>query len=198
MAEPEALTDLLPVLASLSQWLKDQQIQYAIIGGVAIGFLAQPRATQDVDAVVWIDLDHLQVFLESGKAFGFVPRVSDPIEFAKKARVILVRHQQTHVGIDLSCGALPFEREMLDRSTELSAGPITFKIVTPEDLVILKAVAHRQRDLIDIANLLTVQRDVDFDRIRYWVRQFAEALDSPELLSDLEKILADHNRQLGT
>jgi predicted nucleotidyltransferase len=194
MAESEALRDLLPVLASLSRWLKDQQISYAIIGGVAIGFLAQPRATQDVDAVAWIDFDHLQDFLESGKAFGFVPRISDPIDFAKKARVILLRHQQTNIGIDLSCGALLFEREMLDRSTELTAGPITFRIATPEDLIILKAVAHRQRDLIDIDNLLTVQSDVDFERIRYWVRQFAEVLDSPELLSDLERILADHNR----
>ena len=35
MAEPEALKDLSPVLASLSQWLKDEQIPYAIIGGVA-------------------------------------------------------------------------------------------------------------------------------------------------------------------
>lgn len=84
MPEPEALKDLSPVLASLSQWLKDQQVPYAIIGGVAIGFVAQPRITQDVDAVIWIDLDRAEDFLESGIGYGFVPRVSDPIEFARK------------------------------------------------------------------------------------------------------------------
>jgi predicted nucleotidyltransferase len=193
MAESEALRDLVPVLASLSRWLNDQQVTYAIIGGVAVGFRAQPRFTQDVDAVVWIDLDQLEAFVESGKRFGFVPRVSDPIDFARKARVLLLRHQQTNIGIDLSCGALPFEREMLDRATELTAGAISLRIATSEDLIILKAVAHRQRDLVDIDNLLTVHLDVDFDRIRYWVRQFADVLDSPELVSDVERILADHN-----
>ena len=50
MAESEALRDLVPVLAALSRWLNDQQVRYAIIGGVAIGFVGQPRITQDVDA----------------------------------------------------------------------------------------------------------------------------------------------------
>ena len=60
---------------------------------------------------------------------------------------------------------------MLDRSTELNAGSISLKVATPEDLIILKAVAHRQRDLIDIDNLLDVHQNLDFDRIRHWVRQ---------------------------
>lgn len=192
MAEPEALRDLSPVLASLSQWLKDEQVPYAIIGGVALGFIAQPRFTQDVDAVIWIDLDRADAFLESGKSFGFVPRISDPISFAKKTRVLL-RHQQTNIGIDLSCGALPFEQEMLDRSLELRVGPIDLRVATAEDLIILKAVAHRQRDLMDIENLLSVHGDVDYDRIRYWVRQFGEVLDMPELISDMEKLLKNRN-----
>jgi predicted nucleotidyltransferase len=194
MVEPEALKDLSPVLASLSQWLKDQEVSYAIIGGVAIGFVAQPRLTQDVDAVIWIDLDRAEDFLESGKSFGFVARVSDPVEFARKARVLLLRHQQTKIGVDLSCGVLPFEREMLDRSIELNAGSISLKVATPEDLIILKAVAHRQRDLIDIDNLLDVHRNLDLDRIRHWVRQFADVLDSPELNDDLERLLDSPNR----
>ena len=102
--------------------------------------------------------------------------------------------QQTNIGIDLSCGALPFEREMLDRSTEVKAGPISLKVATPEDLIILKAVAHRQRDLIDIDNLLDVHRNLDFDRIRHWVHQFAEVLDSPEIVNDLEKLIEAQNR----
>ena len=194
MAEPEALRDLSSVLGSLSEWLIDQQVPYAIIGGVAIGFVAQPRATQDVDAVIWIDLDRVEDFLESGKGFGFVPRVPDPVNFARTTRVLLLRHQQTNIGIDLSCGTLPFEKEMLDRSTELIAGPIKLRVATPEDLIILKAVAHRQRDLIDIDNLLSVHGDLDLDRIRSWVRQFAEVLDTPELISELEKLLKNRNR----
>src|SRR5262249_4138954 len=124
--------------------------------------------------------------------YGFVPRIAEPIEFARKARVLLLRHEETNTGIDLSCGALPFEQELLDRAHEISADSNLLKVATAEDLVILKAVAHRQQDLIDIDNLLRVHPEVDVSRIRYWVAQFADALESPEIIDDLDKVL--HNR----
>jgi len=189
MAELETPMDLLPVLSALSQWFQNEQIPYALIGGIAVGFAAQPRLTEDIDALIWLDLDQVPDFLDSGRSHGFVPRIEHPVEFARKSRVLLLRHQQTNIGIDLSCGILPFERELLDRATEVKAGGINLRIATSEDLIILKAVAHRQRDLIDIDNLLTVNSDVNFDRIRYWVAQFAEVLETPELVSDLEKLL---------
>ena len=81
-------------------------------------------------------------------------------------------------------------RDYLRRSNrQLKAGPIILRVATPEDFLILKAVAHRQRDLIDIDNLLAVHENLDLDRNRHWVRQFAELLDLPELIRDLEKLL---------
>ena len=52
MSESAPSMDLLPVLSSLVQWLKTQQVSYAIIGGLAVGFVAQPRLTEDIDAVM--------------------------------------------------------------------------------------------------------------------------------------------------
>ena len=189
MSKSEPPRDLLDVLLSLVRWFNHQKVSYTIIGGIAVGMVAQPRATQDIDAVVWMDLDEADSFLNSAKEFGFEARTSDPIGFARKNRVLLLRHAGSGVGIDLSFGVLPFEREMFDRALELSIGDTTLKVAAPEDLVILKAVAHRKRDLIDIDTLLLVHPDLDLARMRYWIRQFAEALDSPDILSDFEKLL---------
>ncbi len=52
-----------------------------------------------------------------------------------------------------------------------------------------EAVAHRKRDLLDIDNLASVYPNLDLDRIRHWVGQFAEVLESPEMVSDLENLL---------
>jgi predicted nucleotidyltransferase len=52
MSEPQLPQTLLRVIASLTEWLKDQHVPYAIIGGAAIGFLAQPRATQDIEELI--------------------------------------------------------------------------------------------------------------------------------------------------
>ena len=78
MSEPQLPKSLLRVLASLTEWFKDQHVSYALIGGAAIGFLGQPRATQDLDAVTWLDLSETPGFVKSGARFGFFPRISDP------------------------------------------------------------------------------------------------------------------------
>jgi predicted nucleotidyltransferase len=189
MPEPESPRDLLSVLLSLVSWLSEKETPYAIIGGVAIGLVAQARATQDIDAVVWLDVEDFPAFIDSGVRFGFLPRVSDALEFAMRSRVFLLRHEDTGIGVDISCGALPFEEETIARALDFNAGDLTLKVATPEDLIIMKAVAHRKRDLIDIDNLLTVYQDLDLSRVRNWVREFAQVLEKPELVDDLENLL---------
>lgn len=193
MSEVEPPKDILPVLSALTAWFNDQNVLYAIIGGVAVGLVAQPRSTQDIDAVAWIDLADLPSLLSRAAHFGFASRLADPESFAEQTRMILLRHSQTGLGVDVSCGALPFELEMIERSIEFKLENLVLRVATPEDLLITKAVAHRGKDLMDIENLLTVYPDLDLARVRHWVEQFAEILAMPELLTDLEERLK--NRQ---
>jgi predicted nucleotidyltransferase len=189
MPETRQPGELLQVLSALVRWFNHQDVTYAIIGGVAVGLVSQPRATQDIDAVAWLDLDDAALFVDSGQAFGFDARIPDPIGFARQNRVLLLRHSESHIGVDLSLGVLPLEREMLDRALELDIGGTRLRVATPEDLIILKAIAHRKRDFIDIDSLLDVHPNLDVGRMRNWIQQFADALESPEILSDFESLL---------
>ena len=193
MSETRPPKDLLPVLSSLAEWLREEGVSYAIIGGVAVGLVAEARATQDIDAVVWLDLANVAAFIESGARFGFVPRVSDPVDFARKSRVVLLQHADTSIGVDISCGALPFEQELIKRAQEFKVREVTLNVASPEDLIITKAVAHRRRDLIDIESLVQAHPDLDLARVRNWVQQFADVLEAPELINDLENILRHAN-----
>jgi hypothetical protein len=187
MPQVDPPKDILLVLSSLADWFSDQNVSYAIIGGVAIGLIAQPRETQDIDAVAWIDLVDLPVLLKSAAEFGFVSRLPDPLSFAENTRMMLLTHSQSGLSVDVSCGALPFEREMIDRSIKFKIDELILSVATPEDLLITKAIAHRGKDLIDIENLLTVYPDLDLSRVRNWVKQFADILEMPELLTDLDQ-----------
>lgn len=64
------------------------------------------------------------------------------------------------------------------------------RMPTPEDLIILEAVAHRPKDLVDIEAVIGAHRHLDAERIRVWVQQFADLLELPELWTDAEKLLA--------
>jgi hypothetical protein len=60
---------------------------------------------------------------------------------------------------------------------------------SPEDLIIFKAVAHRPKDLVDIQAIVENYSNLDRDRIRMWVKEFAEVLDMPELWDDIDELI---------
>lgn len=192
MSEAGLPTAFVDALTALADWLEAEQVPHATIGGVAVSLIAQPRATQDIDAVIWLEEDRWNPLLESSNKYGFEPRISDALAFAKRARVLLLRHKASGISIDLSCGALEFEREAVERATNISIGTLRLRVTTPEDLIIMKAVAHRPRDVADIESILDANPTLDLKRVRYWVGQFASALETSEIASDLEAILLRH------
>ncbi|HJQ68622.1 MAG TPA: nucleotidyl transferase AbiEii/AbiGii toxin family protein [Blastocatellia bacterium] len=178
------------MLDDLTAWLTVENVRGAIIGGVAASVLGRPRMTRDVDALVLLDSARLKTFLAAGSRFGFKPRLGDAVEFATRNRVLLASHEPSKTPVDIALGFLPFEEESIARSTVVTVAGVSFPVVSPEDLMVMKAVAHRPRDVADIESLLDANPKLDLERVRYWVGQFASVLEAPEILNDLEAMLA--------
>lgn len=90
---------------------------------------------------------------------------------------------------------LPFEHEVVERATLIDAGDVSLRIASAEDLVIMKAVAGRGRDIADIENLISANPDLDVERIRRWVREFSAVLETPEMYEHLEVLLKARQRR---
>lgn len=187
--EPESLTLFLAPLQALQNLLLAFDNQGVIIGGIAASLLGTPRLTVDLDAVLLLSFDDLPRVLAEAAKQGIEPRIADPIEFAKRSRVLLLRHTVSEIDIDLSLGILPFEVEMVERSKVVDVGVIRLRLPTPEDLIIMKAIAHRPKDLMDIQAIAASHPTLDKDRIQYWVEQFGEALDLPDLWKNISRLL---------
>ena len=166
-------------------WWQSQNTRGVIIGGLAVALLGRPRVTRDVDAMVLLAEKLWKPFLNAGKQFGFVPRLPEALAFAHEARVLLLRHEPSGIDIDIALGCLPFEVEAVERAQMVEVAGTSVPLPTLEDLVIMKAVAHRERDLLDIDGLLAANPRINRTRVRKWVSEFAKALESPELLDDL-------------
>jgi hypothetical protein len=188
----QSLDRLLLPLAALMRWFSEAGLRAAIIGGVAASLRGTPRLTKDIDAVV-LDAD-AETLLRSAAGFDLVPRIADPIEFARQSRMLLLRFSPGSIDVDLSLGALPFEEELVDRSTLIDVGGLQIRVASAEDLVIMKAVAGRARDVADIENLIQANPDLDVDRIRRWVREFSAVLEMPRIHDDLEELLRERRR----
>jgi predicted nucleotidyltransferase len=186
---PEGVTSLLAPIQSLQDLLARFQERGVIIGGIAASLLGAPRYTVDLDAVFLLNLEDIPRLLAEASKLGIEPRMADAAGFARRSRVLLLRHIASGTDIDLSLGILPFEVEMVERSNVVEIGSIKLRLPTPEDLIIMKAVAHRPKDFGDIQAIVASHPDLDRERIRFWVEQFGEALDLPNLWKMVSQLL---------
>jgi len=171
------------------QWLTSERIAGTIIGGVAASIRGRPRYTKDVDAVILADDIGWDRALASAARYGLVARNDDPLGFASRSRMLLLRHDESGVEVDISLGGLPFEREAVERGSVVNVKRLRLCIASAEDLVIMKALARRQKDWMDIDVILDVNPDLDLDRIRRHLREFSSVLEMPEIQGDFERLL---------
>lgn len=190
MNQSDHLEPLLDALDAVQRLLSRFDNRGVIIGGTAVGILGRARYTEDVDAMFLLSSEDLPRLLTMAKEEGIKPRIENAIDFAKKNRVLLLRHTPTDTGIDISLGALPFEEEMVERSALYEVDDaLQLRLPTPEDLIIMKAVAHRPKDLEDIRTIAGKYPNLDVKRIEDWVRAFGEILETPELWDTIKPLL---------
>ena len=180
-----SLASFVPAIRALCTLLKVSQVPGAIIGGVAASLQGQARATEDVDALLRLDERSLDHFLDMAIAEGFRPRIPDAISFARRSAVLLLEHKASRVGVDLTICRLPFDSDAIDRARLVVMGDLQFSVVVPEDLIIMKAIAHRPQDLQDIRAVVRANPKLDSSRVRAQVQEFAKILDMPELWKDI-------------
>jgi len=176
-------------IESLHRLLEKYNDRGVIIGGIAVGLLGKPRYTADVDAMFLLSTQEIPQFLELAHVEQILPRINNVEEFARKTRVLLLQHIPTKMEIDISLGILPFEQEMVERGSVKSFAKLSARLPTPEDLIIMKAIAHRPKDLEDIRTISENNPNLDVARIEKWVRDFAEVLESPDLWKQIEELL---------
>lgn len=176
-------------ILALNRLLQKSDQRGVIIGGVAVGFLGKPRFTADIDAVFLLSVKDIPAFLELASVEDIVPRIQNAEDFARKNRVLLLKYVPTETEIDISLGIMPFEREMIERGSVKSFADLSARLPTPEDLIIMKAIAHRPKDLEDIRTIVDKYPDLDYLRIEQWVKDFAEVMETPQLWNQIKEIL---------
>jgi hypothetical protein len=163
--------------------------EWVIIGAVAVGLVAVPRFTSDLDVLTILDTSEAPRLMDFLAAEGFVPLFSDALGLVKRTRILPVRHPAIGAKVDIALGCMPFEEEVVARSVEHVERGVRFRVPTAEDLIILKAIAFRDQDIPDIRRIAETNPKLDRKRIKRWVTEYAELLEKPGLWPDVERLL---------
>jgi predicted nucleotidyltransferase len=195
MSSRPDLEPLLLIIEELTALLESLNIPHVIIGGIASSFLGRPRMTKDIDVLVILDNEKWPDLIEQASKAGFDTRISESLKFARENRVLLLRHRQSSIEIDISFGLLPFEKEAIRNKTIFAVKGISVPLPSPEDLIIMKALPSRSKDLEDIEGIINANPDINLRRIRRYVKEFSEILTMPEISEKLEKILSGKQKR---
>lgn len=183
-------TSWLRALEALNSAVSALDTRAAVIGGIAVALQARPRYTEDLDAVLLQrDIGVTEAFSALLEA-GFVSRLKDPLSFARQNRVFCLSHTETEFQVDVSLGALSFEVEMIENADEVDIEGVRVRLARIQDLLVLKFLAGRPQDFIDVDWLLEADPNLDRDYVRKHVKQLARDLGAPEKFERADQILS--------
>jgi len=182
-------------LADLMGWLDAAHIPSMIIGGVAASVLGRPRLTRDVDALAVLPEADWAEAIRLAPQFNILSRIDNAVQFAKRSRVLLMRHTTSGIDVDLIFGELPFERAAVANCENHDVGGIRVRLPRVEDLLVMKAIARRPKDLEDLQGLLAAHPELDVASARRWIREFAIAMSMPDMLREFDALLAQRPSQ---
>ncbi|MFA7281771.1 MAG: nucleotidyl transferase AbiEii/AbiGii toxin family protein [Sterolibacterium sp.] len=158
----------------LLQALSDDNVQYVLVGGLAVQLHGFMRATFDIDLVLAMDDGNLARFIEVAKRFGLKPGIPVPIDSLRNAGQIEQWHREKDMltftlrepqaagsVVDvLVRPEISFETLMANAVKGALFGRRVL-IASVDDLLAMKRVANRSKDQLDIVALEKIKRGED-------------------------------------
>jgi hypothetical protein len=170
---PEKLFNALLESAAAAQ---KHRVSYALIGAVASGFRSRPRFTQDLDLLIDVPELVLPALLEDLRDRGFSFEMEPTIREWIQDHLTVLYYQG--VRVDWLKPVLPCYRHVLDEAVTESWLGNQVRIATAEGMILMKLLASRSQDLLDIENMLAGNRGkLDLDKIRREWETVADTAD---------------------
>ncbi len=150
------------VVARLRDALEASGVTYAFGGAIALAAWSEPRATADVDIILWVDPE-----AEIDRAIEIVK--SAGVDIDERAAKAGARDRGMFAGVagairvDVFVPSIPFYEEAARRRVRTRIEGAPAWVHSAEVLAVFKMLFFRPKDLIDIERMLAV-RGSDFDR----------------------------------
>jgi hypothetical protein len=179
-------------LRALDAALRSAGARWYLFGAQAALIHGTSRLTADIDATVaWQDASRVEPLRAAVRAHGFVDR---PVatDFTARTRVLPLEHSATRIEVDLVLGGPGLEELFLSRAREHDVEGVRVPVASAEDLIAMKVLGGRPKDLEDVRALLAANSGrLDLAHVRGVLSELESALDRRDLLPALDLAIAD-------
>ena len=182
--------ELEDVFKRIVTFLNKGKYKYFVIGGIAAGTLGEPRMTGDIDVDILINEEEVGVFLDKAEEAGFLFSKVLCIESIRRTGVFQIRYGDYHIDFLLASTAL--ETMAFERRIEIKVYGTKGFFPTPEDLILLKLVPGRAKDIADVESLIARHGDkLDKEYLKTWAMKLCDEAEDMRIWTVLKKLLKD-------
>ena len=185
---PQPLSAVAELLAGLRRAFEQLRVRWYLFGAQAALVYGAARLTADVDVTVETGDIPTEVIVETLRRNGFDLSIEDP-EFVRATRVLPAVHVPTRIPVDIVLGGPGLEELFASRAHELDVAGVRVPVARAEDLIVMKVLAGRDKDLTDVEAVLLAQRELDLDLVYETLRVLEQALDQSDLVPLFEQVL---------
>lgn len=142
-----------------------------LIGGVSVVAWTQPRLTRDVDLVVELLPEHVDRLLAACTAVGYLWDDEEVALLSEGGfmRLVPADPELALLPIGVLLDDTDLHRQVLERALAVELGGRAVRLATAEDTMLLKLVAFRPQDTLDLEAFVEHLRDrLDLDYLRGW------------------------------
>lgn len=174
--------------------LNETETSYILVGGLAAGLIGEPRVTNDADFIIHINKKNLTTFLTTAERKGFKFDEKIVRETFDTRGVFRLHCSQLHIDfIKLSIG---LEKSAFKRKRNIKIMQRQVYIPRPEDLILLKLIAGRGRDLLDVENIF-IRHWPRLDRgyLEEWAMKISDEAQDLAVWNRLEKLMESFKKK---
>ena len=183
-------TPLADLLSDLGAAFAQTGSRWYLFGAQAAIIHGASRLTADVDVtLMYADrpIDDLVVALGSR---GFDIQIADAAEFVARTRVLPTLHAESRIPVDIVFGGPGLEEDFARRARPYEIENVTVPVASREDVVCMKILAGREKDLEDALAIVSAQLEkLDLQRIQGILAMIEEALDRRDLRPVLDDLM---------
>lgn len=152
--------------------LNERKIQYIVVGGMAVNFHGIPRATYDIDLLVYLEDNNLKKFLSLMRQWGFKPKAPvDIMDFSDKNKRYdwiknknmkafnLVNPDWAISEIDIIIDTPVDYKKAAGNINYIRIDDVAIPTISLRDLIEMKRNTGRRQDKADIRYLARKLRD---------------------------------------
>jgi predicted nucleotidyltransferase len=148
--------DLHPDFKDLLADLVREKVEFAIIGGYAVGMHAKPRATKDLDVLVSGNEANLERAARALEHFGAPANVVQATRTMAKDEVVYLGREPVRIDIMRSADGIDTDA-VIARAVKTRIDGVDVPVIALADLIANKKASGRPQDLADVAVLERVR-----------------------------------------